>query len=601
LAAGARCSSDAQCPERQTCFEGACHEQCSLPEDCTAPGSACLLWNDLAGEFGGEPIATFGLCTNDCDPAAPASPSGARPACPAGQQCYPFDHARLCTPGGAAAEHASCQYATDCGPGLFCSSDNECLHWCEVGSDDCGGGRGCRAFATSFTSGQSGFATPRQYGYCACAPANGGRCDPSNDCGCETGGTCAYFPSEQSFDCRQIVPSPSAPGAACSDDTTCPALHSCLGGVCRRLCTRPEDCTGLGSRCEQVAPDDPAFADWKACTISCDPLSPATPRPGFDACPVGVQCALGSLGSDCLASGGAGAAGSVCSSAFECAPGLFCGTSGTCQAFCELGASDCGADLECKGFDFLMVSAGRSFGRCTCTPSSGSGCDLANDCGCDPGTSCSLASLAPIGTLCSVRSSTAQPYAVCEDDLDCPARHSCLGKICRPRCANAAECAGSGVACNAVTDGQAAIPGFNHCTRHCSPVSPASPPLGFDACGPGTQCFPLSGGPDCLLAGPAALGEACDGIEACQPGLFCDDQQHVCLAWCQVGASDCAAPRLCVSFAPALLTGAEEEWGECVLCSDDCGAPNAICEDGGPSSTSALCPLGSDCTDCGLR
>ena len=217
LASRVRCSSDAQCPERQTCFVGSCHEQCSQPEDCTAPGSECLPWSEIAGEIASQPVAGIGLCTNDCDPAAPQSPSGDRPACPAGQQCYPFAVARLCAPGGGGTENGACESAADCAPGLFCSTDKECRHWCELGSNDCGAGRICRAFGRSYASGQSGFATPRQYGYCVCAPASGDVCDPSNDCGCETGGTCDYNPYAQAFDCRAIADVPSAPGSACAE------------------------------------------------------------------------------------------------------------------------------------------------------------------------------------------------------------------------------------------------------------------------------------------------------------------------------------------------------------------------------------------------
>ena len=602
-ASGARCSSDAQCPARQTCFVGTCHEQCTQPEDCTAPGSTCLPDAQIAGQLGRAPISGIGLCTNDCDPAAPQAPTGDRQSCPSGQQCYPFDAARLCASGAGAAENAACQFASDCAPGLFCGSDHVCWHWCEVGSSDCGAGRACRAFGSHFSSGRAdGFATPREYGYCACAPANGDECDPSNDCGCDRGGTCDYNAYDQAFECRAIADAPSAPGAACSDDVSCPALHTCLGGVCRRLCAHPEDCTGNGSRCEQVAPEDASFADWKVCTVSCDPLSPSSPRPGFDACPAGAQCVLGSLGSDCSVSAGAGVVGSACGSAFDCAPGSFCGLSGTCEAFCEIGAGGCPAGLECKGFDFLMVSAGRDFGRCTCTPSSGNRCDFSNDCGCDPGTSCTLASIdETVSAVCAARPSMAQPYALCEDDLDCPALYSCLGKVCRPRCASTADCSGTGVACNQVISGSDPVPGFRHCSRHCSPVSPSLPPLGFDACGSGTGCFPFPDGLDCIVAGAAGRGEACSVRSDCQPGLFCDDQRHVCLAWCQVGANDCPAPQVCVGFSSAVTTASGEEWGQCTLCSDECGAPNEICEDGGPSSASSLCPLGSDCSDCGAR
>ncbi len=47
---------------------------------------------------------------------------------------------------------------------------------------------------------------------------------------------------------------------------------------------------------------------------------------------------------------------------------------------------------------------------------------------------------------------------------------------------------------------------------------------------------------------------------------------------------------------------AQEEGDPAVLCEDTCPSANdGECDDGGEGSLFALCPLGTDCSDCGER
>jgi hypothetical protein len=197
-----------------------------------------------------------------------------------------------------------------------------------------------------------------------------------------------------------------------------------------------------------------------------------------------------------------------------------------------------------------------------------------------------------------VATNPAQPYALCDSSDACPALHTCIRGVCAQRCVDAADC--EGAPCIALGDAQdPPIPGLNVCSRNCDPVSPAAPRAGLGACGAGAQCFPFESGSECALAGSTPLRGPCDDFADCLPGLFCDGSGQ-CLAWCDVAAGDCSALEVCVAFSPPLIAG-EHNWGSCLSCSDDCGAPNGLCDDGGPGSESAECPFGSDCTDCGSR
>jgi hypothetical protein len=586
------CVADLDCPRLHACLAGSCVRQCLVAEDCGLAGAECL---PVPGA--GGPISGFNYCTSACDPISPQAPRTGRQPCAPGAQCFPYSDGPLCLVSAGTPVGAACAGLLDCAPGTFCNERDVCQRWCEVGSDDCGTGRTCRPYDPAFLSNVPDL-DPIEVGACLCAPKNGSSCDPRNDCGCEGGGTCDFFGGPAPFDCRVISDFPLPPHAACSKEEDCPALHSCIQGACKRLCVDAADCTAPGSRCQRVS-NDPSLDGWKYCSISCDPVSPSTPRAGFEACEVGLQCLAGSLGADCSAPAGSAGEGEVCSTATDCASGLLCGLGNVCQRYCEIGLSSCAPGLSCQAFDFGLRSAGRDFGRCICPTTSGIGCDLATDCGCDPGTTCGLSSLDPPSAECvPVAANPAQPYALCDSSDACPALHTCIRGVCAQRCVDAADC--EGAPCIALGDVQdPPIPGLNVCSRNCDPVSPVAPRAGLGACGAGAQCFPFESGSECALAGSTPLRAPCDDFADCLPGLFCDGSGQ-CLAWCDVAAGDCTAPEVCSAFSPPLILG-EHNWGSCLLCSDDCGAPNGLCEDSGPGSESAECPFGSDCTDCGPR
>jgi len=555
----APCGSVEDCPAAHTCTYGVCQQQCVVAEDCPGVGTSCspLLESDLT------PIDGAGFCSTDCDPAAPQAPTGTREACAPGTQCSPFTDGRLCVVAGSAGEGSACVEEGDCGPGLFCNNHGTCQPWCEVGTDGCGAGRTCRGFESPLVYGTAGQPGALEVGRCVCAPSDGRRCDPSNDCGCETGGTCDFIDALGQFDCRAISPTPLAPHAACVDNVSCPALHSCIGGLCKRLCDGPGDCTAPGARCVPVS-QDLALQGLSFCTISCDQVSPSDPRAGFESCGTGSQCEAATQGADCFAPAGLGAAGAACASARDCQPGLLCGLGGVCQAVCELGTESCGDGLSCQGFDFLLRSAGRDFGRCSCAPEGQGDCDIASDCGCDPGSTCNLEFpiTDPPSFLCRPLSSPAlEPYAPCDGDPSCPALHSCIGGVCAQRCADDGDCAGA-ASCQPVVDQEQPILGFNFCTRTCNPTSPSTSTQGFQRCGAGAQCFASATlGTSCAPAGSGVLHAACQEFSECLPGLFCSTI-GTCEAWCRVGGDDCSGGEQCLSFETPIVTG-DDEWGVC--------------------------------------
>jgi hypothetical protein len=121
------CVPGAVCVEnRQERDAFACAEYCDpsegSPESCqdVCPGNYTLVEERLTGELRG------GYCSpgvgTECDPLAPE--------CPEGQACYSWEPAR-CLPVGTLAEGATCQYTSDCAPGLACiGSESDTAYSC---------------------------------------------------------------------------------------------------------------------------------------------------------------------------------------------------------------------------------------------------------------------------------------------------------------------------------------------------------------------------------------------------------------------------------------------------------------------------------------
>ncbi|HTV18828.1 MAG TPA: hypothetical protein VMG12_09160 [Polyangiaceae bacterium] len=592
----AACTYDRDCPAAHACLAGLCQQQCNTAADCGWSGSACLAVFDPETD---QPIPGFNFCASACDPLSPQEPADGFRPCGDGQNCFPLDAAGVCFRATAALGEGEPCDAGACAPGLFCSPYDRCERWCEVGAGGCAAGLDCEGFEPAVLS--SGAAGARELGRCVCRPADGALCDPSNDCGCSAGSTCDYFVDERLFACRPLAPFPVPPNGGCDEDIDCPALHGCFDGVCKQLCQEPADCDNPGSRCVAANYDGVEFPGWSFCTVACDLVSPPVPPAGYESCGYGSQCIMTATGPDCVAPAGTGFAGVPCTSARDCEPGNFCGAGGLCQRWCALDEPEwCGVAATCFGFDPALVHEGREYGRCACAPQNGERCDPLADCGCDPGLTCRLQSgPEPVGCFLPA-SSLAEPYSNCDSGSDCPVSHDCIHGVCKQLCAAPEHCGGEGTRCTPLgLELDDTTLDVSYCAHECDPVSPTTPVAGASAaCGADAQCVPFESGFDCARGGSGALGDACDAVDACAPGLFCSGDGR-CSAWCHVGLGECLPGTTCVASSDPTASGAGV--GRCAPCSDDCGEPNGSCEDGGPDSVAALCPAGSDCTDCGVH
>jgi hypothetical protein len=580
------CAGDRECPALHSCIGSICQKQCNTDADCDGQGAACVpvrAWDT------GEPLVGFNFCRSNCDPLSPQNPAEGFRACGDGQACFPEQGVGVCFSAGAAlGEGEPCEESV-CAPGLFCSGLGYCTRWCEVGGSTCAPGLECEGFGPDYMSGQ------RELGRCACRPSDGSQCDPSTDCGCELGTTCDYFIEGRTFVCRRLDPSPVAPHGNCSSDADCSALHGCFSGMCKRLCASSDDCTVVGSVCRAANFDGTEFPGWNFCTIPCDPVAPNIATDGYESCGSGNQCFAVSEGPDCFASAGTQPEGFPCSSASDCQQGFFCGFGGSCQRWCAVGETDCGEDARCVGFEPALGYAGHEYGRCLCAPTNGAACDPATDCGCDPGATCRALDEPDTFGCFSVVAASVEPYASCSVDSQCPALHSCIHGACKKHCDSLDDCSGEATSCISLEPSAGAL---GYCAHDCDPVSPTASVVGLPACGSDAQCFPFESGFDCARAGAGNVGDPCGAVDDCAPGSFCSDLLQ-CQAWCHVGAGECPAGSTCFPFS-GVSSEVAEGFGLCTSCSDACGAPNGICEDGGPSSADALCEPGTDCTDCGV-
>lgn len=140
-------------------------ESCNVSVGECEPGTECLHWittgicaafcNDTSDCPNGTPCVEWEvpgvkMCLSGCNPADPASSSGAFNACAAGQSCGFWvevpDSSVCIEPYVSAPEGAICYDEDTCGPGLTCvgvDSAGVCEPWCELGNDDCRTGERC--------------------------------------------------------------------------------------------------------------------------------------------------------------------------------------------------------------------------------------------------------------------------------------------------------------------------------------------------------------------------------------------------------------------------------------------------------------------------
>jgi hypothetical protein len=342
-----------------------------------------------------------------------------------------------------------------------------------------------------------------------------GACDLVTGSGCGSTQTCGFDAVALASVCRPLASAPVQPYAECATDADCPALHSCLGGVCNEHCSVPQDCGWAGALCIEILPAE----GWSLCTRNCDPVSTGAPRTGLSPCGTGARCLI--IGdfeyTDCVGTGSV--------------PGAVDG-------------SPCQEDLDC-----LLGSICINFGGVT-------RCQRA----CDVGGAA------------------------------CPGGSACLGV-------------------GAVSGGQV---GFCEGVL-CDPVTPTRDDAAFSPCGAAEYCVPgiNSEVASCVpAAGAAGSSQPCTGHFNCASGLACFE--GACRAWCRPGGdcsgsvpgATCAFSLIDVATSQPLTFQAAsgDPIGICGLCNETCAFfDDGECDDSGPSSTTELCELGSDCTDCGPR
>jgi hypothetical protein len=204
----------------------------------------------------------------------------------------------------------------------------------------------------------------------------------------------------------------------------------------------------------------------------------------------------------------------------------------------------------------------------------------------------------------------------CQEDLDCLAGSICIDFGGVTRCQRAcdvggAACLGSNV-CRSVGTVTGVEVGFCE-SPLCDPVAPTRDDAVFSPCVAADYCLPGINGvvASCVpAAGAAGADQPCAGHFNCASGLACFE--GACRAWCRPGGScSGSVPGATCSFSlidvatsqPLAFQGASADpIGICGLCNDTCeDADDSFCDDGGPNFDYDICPLGSDCTDCGPR
>lgn len=221
---------------------------------------------------------------------------------------------------------------------------------------------------------------------CATAP-----CDIYDQCGCESmaGYVCDLDPdlfATGGTECRQNLLN-GTELTACSRNSTCSALHSCVGQRCRKYCMTDDDCPGAGGLCviRPTAPGGGEIPGVVMCTSDCVPSQANNNA----TCPMGWAChiyvddptPLDPPGADSRwltdcgpppASGGG--VGAACTSHNSCAPGLDCVTLNPggqqCRPTCTCPGGSCAAGAcapgsgSCRGFTTPVVIGGVTYGSC---------------------------------------------------------------------------------------------------------------------------------------------------------------------------------------------------------------------------------------------
>jgi hypothetical protein len=389
-----------------------------------------------------------------------------------------------------------------------------------------------------------------------------------------------------------IAPVPLSLGQVCSPSSlACAGSLRCVDGSCRLPCVTSVDCAALGDAVDCTVGAALDGSGVGACNyqLYCDPAHPQQPRPGAQACPAGSGCRPSESGaSECQPQPGGATLGNACVSDLNCAPGYFCGGSGTCRRHC-LDDGDCPGEV-CSAFAPARRAGDLAVGFCA-SPA----CDPVHPqaprdglSSCPVGSGCSSVAVGETSRCSARNASGSARYGECSVAADCQPGLFCgagdVSGFCGQYCFSDADCGGG--RCRLFTPPSlAGTEPVGSCVELCNPVRPQSSEGGFGACPDGFSCvLPTDGNSVCLRAGPLRRYDRCSG-QQCAAGLACGEGMFAyCVQLC-LNDEDCAGGRC---RAGTLRAGATPV-GTCAeVCDPTDPGANA-----GPFTA---CPRGFGCT-----
>jgi len=195
-------------------------------------------------------------------------------------------------------------------------------------------------------------------------------------------------------------------------------------------------------------------------------------------------------------------------------------------------------------------------------------CGLSPNCGCPAGQKCSLDGHPPART-CKPAGAGSRG-STCEGDDDCAAGYVCMSTssaatigACFAFCNGPGDCPGDGSVCMAFGDGGVPVEGARVCSYSCDLVTNVGCPTGhgcdlyqYDANGDTVSDQDVT---NCNSdIGLGRQDSACARENGCAAGYFCYLTEGLCLGYCYVGISMCAAGHECISFEPPAVIGSKE-------------------------------------------
>lgn len=321
---------------------------------------------------------------------------------------------------------------------------------------------------------------PDGSGYC------GRSCSSSAECG--SGRQCVSVTGVGGQCIGVVGGSPSCAGggpSGCTSDSQCSATQRCNTGT--GMCEdRPMTGGPIGADCTDESDCTSGICFVGTCSASCDWLDPTS-------CPSGYFCSgevTGTCGPGsalCVAgSAGAGAIGTACSAATDCAS-LYC-ADGECSTPCiPGGATSCEAGFACQ--------MGRLPGCGACSRAGGLGdpCELSEDCA---------------SRLCADIDGDRSCTQLCDEGSPCPDRYSCVATASPDISVCVADSGSLGDGCADNADCISGICAFEggrgYCTRICDDGNPCARDFAcVSAAGDEVRvCQPLnSGGCGCAVPG----------------------------------------------------------------------------------------------------